>query len=402
HAAKLYKSLSRRHLHQAYLDVFDNYLKEGLILQLDPCTELNQCYFTVHFPVLASTPNSNSSEVTAESVRKTKIRPVFDWRPANNLQGPTPVIDRDLVAALTTTRTYKHVAWADLKAAFLHCDTTQVTSYCHAFVVAQPGRAHVDNDEDPNPLAFKFYRFLGLPMGSKSSSSGLQVSTSILLLLCCEATEYRLSNGTKPRSLMILLDDCNLPSEELVGLPEPSLRDLTPSPMAAKVHELVSADNFYKELITQSAPAKDSHMRQNGCTRVKYQDDFVLGGPTQEEVNNMYTEGCSIVSNYGHQFSDHKTKRSWDSTTAHGLGIIWTDDDHLTNKDVNVAHFKKMLTMSSSKTFTVRQVLSAAHSCHDPLGYLGWSILPLKKILRKYYLSKTPLDSPVSPEDSSD
>ncbi|KAF4726837.1 hypothetical protein FOZ63_003825 [Perkinsus olseni] len=38
---------------------------------------------------------------TTQARRKTLIRPVFEWGPTDGLQGPTPVIDRDLVAAIS-------------------------------------------------------------------------------------------------------------------------------------------------------------------------------------------------------------------------------------------------------------------------------------------------------------
>ncbi|EER05702.1 hypothetical protein Pmar_PMAR011748 [Perkinsus marinus ATCC 50983] len=94
-----------------------------------------------------------------------------------------------------------------------------------------------------------------------------------------------------------------------------------------------------------------------------------MRGPFQSEVETMHSEDQRITTTYGHHFSSHKTKASWDSLTAHGLGLVWTHDNRLSNKNVNAAIYHKLLDKAPSKPLTVRQILSAAHKCHDPLGY---------------------------------
>ncbi|KAF4680662.1 hypothetical protein FOZ60_013139 [Perkinsus olseni] len=364
HATKLYHTLSKRHLQQDYADVFNKYSEDGLIVELNS-NEVSQCYYTVHFPVI-TIPTETEAAEAALAGRKTRIRPVFDWRPANGLQGVTPVIDRDLVAAITVTRSRRYALWADLKAAFLHCDTSQATSRCHAFVVAQDSTMPQNQN-----LSFKFFRSPH-PFYNFCAAKPPSIDSTIV---------------------MSLTENCK-------GLKSPHWLHQPPSAAATKINNLIRKNPFYLNLANNDTLSNQSAMHQHGCARVKYQDDFVLGGPSQTEVEAMHSEDQSIVTTHGHHFSNHKTKGSWDSVTAHGLGLVWTHDDCLSNKRVDDDIYYKLLDKAPSKALTVRQVLSAAHKCHDPLGYASWAILPIKKILRKYYMSKTPLDSHTSPEGS--
>ncbi|KAF4720848.1 hypothetical protein FOZ62_015570 [Perkinsus olseni] len=423
-AERLATSLSKRGLLKDYTRVLDEYLADDLIVKVEK-EELSNVLLTNHFPVIKET----STQDTAVSGRKTKIRPVFDWRVGNQCQRPGVVMDKCIWPFLAATRLFPFAIWCDLRTAFLRCRVTNRSSKCFGFV-------HVTID-DHGRYDYHYFRFRGLCMGNSGSPAALQLSAALLEAVANEQSAVALG-GQAGRPLYESLKDSCAEDSEVEGL---DLEDLSrPSQAANRVRETLQGlqpDNITQFLDAQGdmparrgLPSSDSQsvedftnlhvdaydrvliethhsviahstvLHQHGGRRGRYMDDWSIGARSQDMASYMYTSDCHLATEFGHEFVPRKTKKSWEATEAEGMGLLWTKSDQLKCKHMNSASTRRRYEAHGNR-LSIREVLSALHSCHDPLGYLGWSILQIKRILRLAYVEAKGLDDRLTQDDSA-
>ncbi|EER10923.1 gag/pol/env polyprotein, putative [Perkinsus marinus ATCC 50983] len=430
-AEKLADSLAKRGLLDDYTEVFEGYLKDDLIVKVNE-QEVHSVVFTNHFPVVkeanVGTATVGKTEAKQQG-RKTKIRPVFDWRVGNKCQRTGVVMDRCMWPFLATTRLYPHAVWCDLRTAFLRCHVTVKTSKCFGFV-------HATAREDGS-YNYHYYRFRGLCMGNKGSPAALQLSAGLLEAMANEESARRLTGDDTDRPIYRAIKDCLVHDSEVEGLEPDQL--VRPSPAAIQLKatlEHVQCNNIkiftaQQENMPAREGLKDAKRPEEqgpavlhvdaydtslidayhntislstvlylgGGRRGRYMDDWAIGAKTQAMADDMYAGDCVLAEEFGHEFAPRKTKKSWQPTEAEGMGLVWTSDDSLKCKPVDLAKFRRVCSMNGGR-LSIREVLSALHSCHDPLGHLGWSTLGMKRILRIAYVAAKSMDDRLNMEDS--